>query len=673
MDGEAGALFEALQRLESIATPELLKNIAGAPEDSSLRCVRDALQDLEHSWTAAKTAAVFSSPALAWLSHEEADYYDELYKKSGKARGAYAGVLEVLARIQEEDPERIDAFPFQSMKDFSGDNSLYHLPRMLTPKQHRRLFRGVRQRARALQHFVMDFYSERKCLKAKIIPVKLLKEILRRNLDMPMAKVFQTDSWSFWYGPDIIRGPDGSFYCCEDNAGYCGGFGDLVIARKSLLAQFPEYGPEILQKEQPPMAFYKNLANHYRTFVKDEEKVVLLHYPMWMTADNEEKRVVRLFKGVGIEAVVIPVGSKEKKKRKKDKKKPQPMLVVTNSGVELHRTKADGTVKKWPVGMVVIDAEPFDVDPRNSSVRRKMVLDEAKYWLESFAEDLQKAKVGSKKAARIKEKHDELAALLTAGDERVNIRKLALFLRQHQKKDFKEVLEQGVPGLLEAHFSGKVHLTNGPGFDFMQDKLFCTYVDELIRFYLGEEPIIKSIPTRSFARSAKELKRARKASTARQEDSTPHDASQADDVETLDSALLDAVFGEPVVQAKVVVKRVDGRGGDSVWVGPKISRTEFLAAKELVQAEPGAFIVQQYIPLSQVDGQLVDLRCLANVSATDVVVSEVFWGRGVPADGSNGKVNISDRGFEFCICTTVPPKLKKTEIKTSVAPSKATV
>ena len=119
-----------------------------------------------------------------------------------------------------------------------------------------------------------------------------------------------------------MAGPDGSFYCCEDNAGYCGGVGDLVIARKSLLGQFPEYGPEILQKEQSPLAFYKKLANHYRTFVKEGEKVVLLHYPMWMTADNEEKRVVRLFKGVGVESVVIPVGSNYKKKKNKKKKTP---------------------------------------------------------------------------------------------------------------------------------------------------------------------------------------------------------------------------------------------------------------------------------------------------------------------------------------------------------------
>jgi len=119
----------------------------------------------------------------------------------------------------------------------------------------------------------------------------------------------------------------------------------------------------------------------------------------------------------------------------------------------------------------------------------------------------------------------------------------------------------------------------------------------------------------------------------------------------VDETLLSQVFDNPEVQHHVVVKRVDGRGGDAVWVGPKISRELFLEARPLVQQNPEAFIVQQYLPLSQVDGQIVDLRCLANVAPDRVIVSQTFWGRGVPVNGSNGKVNISDRGFEFCITT----------------------
>ena len=69
-------------------------------------------------------------------------------------------------------------------------------------------------------------------------------------------------------------------------------------------------------------------------------------------------------------------------------------------------------------------------------------------------------------------------------------------------------------------------------------------------------------------------------------------------------------------------------------------------------SEPNAFIVQKYLSLSQLDEQLVDLRVLSSVNMHEIVISETFWGRGVPAATSNGKVNISDQGFEFAICVS---------------------
>lgn len=36
-----------------------------------------------------------------------------------------------------------------------------------------------------------------------------------------------------------------------------------------------------------------------------------------------------------------------------------------------------------------------------------------------------------------------------------------------------------------------MNLVNGPGFEFIGDKLFYTFIDKLIQFYLKEEPIIR--------------------------------------------------------------------------------------------------------------------------------------------------------------------------------------
>ena len=76
----------------------------------------------------------------------------------------------------------------------------------------------------------------------------------------------------------------------------------------------------------------------------------------------------------------------------------------------------------------------------------------------------------------------------------------------------------------------------------------------------------------------------------------------------------------------------------------------------VIERESDAFLVQNIINLSQVDGQLTDLRVLASVRRDSVVVSRTPWGCGAPAQESNGKVNISDKGFEFAVCTAADPR-----------------
>jgi len=206
-------------------------------------------------------------------------------------------------------------------------------------------------------------------------------------------------------------------------------------------------------------------------------------------------------------------------------------------------------------------------------------------------------------------------------------------LRLEDKKEWTNRMEgrRGYPGLLDAYYAGNVKIANGPGFTTVEDKELCAHVDKLIWHYLKEEPILKSVPTRSFGKG-----------------------------DGADQELIHQVFDNPKSQDNVVVKRVDGRGGDAVWVGAKLSRADFLEARPLVENEPASFIVQKYTCVSQLDGQIVDLRGPAIIASSDdtlsggqgVAVSPVLWGRGSDKNG-NGKVNISDKGFEFTICQAV--------------------
>jgi len=53
----------------------------------------------------------------------------------------------------------------------------------------------------------------------------------------------------------------------------------------------------------------------------------------------------------------------------------------------------------------------------------------------------------------------------------------------------------GVPGLMRAWKAGNVGLANAPGAGVADDKVVYAWVPDIIRYYLGEEPLIANVPT----------------------------------------------------------------------------------------------------------------------------------------------------------------------------------
>ena len=53
----------------------------------------------------------------------------------------------------------------------------------------------------------------------------------------------------------------------------------------------------------------------------------------------------------------------------------------------------------------------------------------------------------------------------------------------------------GVPGLMNAYRAGNVALANAVGTGVADDKAIYPFVPDMIRFYLGEEPILPNVPT----------------------------------------------------------------------------------------------------------------------------------------------------------------------------------
>jgi uncharacterized circularly permuted ATP-grasp superfamily protein len=118
-----------------------------------------------------------------------------------------------------------------------------------------------------------------------------------------------------------------------------------------------------------------------------------------------------------------------------------------------------------------------------------------------------------------------------------------------------------VPGLFRAYRAGNVTLANAVGTGVADDKAVYPYVEEMIRFYLAEEPILQNVPTHICAR----------------------DEDRRYTLDHLD---------------ELVVKAVNESGGYGMLMGPMSTaaqRAEF-AAK--VRANPRNYVAQPVVILS---------------------------------------------------------------------------
>lgn len=121
----------------------------------------------------------------------------------------------------------------------------------------------------------------------------------------------------------------------------------------------------------------------------------------------------------------------------------------------------------------------------------------------------------------------------------------------------------GAAGLHFANRAGNLTLTNAVGAGIADDKAVYIHVPEMVRFYLGEEPLLKNVPT--------------------------HDCSKPDELRYV----LDHLD-------ELVVKAVHGSGGYGMLVGPHASRAELEQFRQLLIARPADYIAQPTLALSTV-------------------------------------------------------------------------
>lgn len=137
----------------------------------------------------------------------------------------------------------------------------------------------------------------------------------------------------------------------------------------------------------------------------------------------------------------------------------------------------------------------------------------------------------------------------------------------------------GCAGILNAWRAGNVTLANAVGTGVADDKAIYAFVPAMIRYYLGEDPILANVPTY----------------LAMRDNECDHIVNNLD---------------------KLVVKSVNESGGYGMLVGPHSTAAERDTFRDLIRSNPRNFIAQPIIRLSRhptfLEGELhgchIDLR-----------------------------------------------------------------
>ena len=149
----------------------------------------------------------------------------------------------------------------------------------------------------------------------------------------------------------------------------------------------------------------------------------------------------------------------------------------------------------------------------------------------------------------------------------------------------------GVPGLMRAWSAGNVALANAPGAGVADDKVVYSYVPDIIRYYLNEEPKIGNVPTYKCV--------------------NPDDKDYV--LEHVD---------------ELVIKPANESGGYGMLIGPQATKKECEKFRKLIKKDPRNYVAQPLLTLStaptltgnRVEPRHLDLRpfILSGIDSTYV-------------------------------------------------------
>ncbi len=405
-------------------------------------------------------------------------YFNEMYH-GGKVRAPYAQLedwmksmpaeLRTLKQAEAEELFRRIGITFAVYGEGGDPDRLIPFdmfPRVFTGLEWAKLERGIKQRARALNAFLMDVYGRGEIVRAGRIPARLVYQ--NDAYEKAVAGIKPPKGvYSHIVGIDIVRtGPD-EFFVLEDNCRTPSGVSYMLENREIMMRMFPDLfrGNRIEPVDRYPEILRRTLASVAPAKCNREPTIVLLTPGPFNSAYYEHSFLADLM------------------------------------GIEL-------------------------VEGQDLFVEGEFV------WMRT-----------------------------TEGPKRVDVIYRRIDDAYIDPLCFRPDSTLGVPGVMDVYRSGGVSLCSAPGAGVADDKAVYTFVPEMVRFYLGEEPILKNVPT--------------------------WQCGKRDDL----GHVLDNL-------GDLVVKEVHGSGGYGMLVGPKATKEQVETFRAKIVADPGNYIAQPTLALS---------------------------------------------------------------------------
>ena len=417
--------------------------------------------------------------AVEWRDYRSSEYYDELLDADGKPRAGAERLIDYLANLSPKDLAERRLAADLAIKIMGVTFTVYTegknvdrawpfdiIPRVITAKEWERAEAGLKQRTRALNHFIQDVYGAQKIVKDKIFPGEVLKESVNFRPQCVGVKP-RGGVWAHICGTDLVRDGDGTLYVLEDNLRVPSGVSYMLENRLVTKRVWPEIfeTTTIRPVDDYPAQLYDMLAA-LSPRPLDSPTVVLLTPGIYNSAYFEHA------------------------------------YLAQQMGVEL----VEGN------DLVVGD---------DDCVHMRTIY-------------------GLKRVDVIYRRVDDL------------------FL---DPEAFRPDSMLGAPGLMRAWIKGKVALANAPGAGVADDKVVYAYVPQMIKYYLGEEPILPNVPSYLCM----------------------DEKQRAYVLANLD---------------KLVVKPANESGGYGMLIGPRATKAEREKFRELILKNPRNYMAQPTLALS---------------------------------------------------------------------------